>query len=136
LKILLAEDNRVNQVLATRLLTKRGHRVLLAETGKQAVDMSEREPFDVILMDVQMPELNGLEATMAIRQREKLQGGHTPIIAMTAHAMVGDKQRCLDAGMDAYLSKPLDVNDLFAMIDSFMRPVTTDIPQPVELPIA
>jgi hypothetical protein len=109
---------------------------LLAETGKQAVDMSEREPFDVILMDVQMPELNGLEATMAIRQREKLQGGHTPIIAMTAHAMVGDKQRCLDAGMDAYLSKPLDVNDLFAMIDSFMRPVTTDIPQPVELPIA
>ncbi len=136
LKILLAEDNRVNQVLATRLLTKRGHRVLLAETGKQAVDMSQREPFDVILMDVQMPELSGLEATMAIRQREKLQGGHTPIIAMTAHAMVGDKQRCLDAGMDAYLSKPLEVNDLFAMIDRFMRPVTTAIPPAVELPIA
>jgi two-component system, sensor histidine kinase and response regulator len=135
LKILLAEDNRVNQVLATRLLTKRGHQVSLAETGKLAVDMSQREPFDLILMDVQMPEMNGLEATMAIRQREKPQGRHTPIIAMTAHAMVGDKERCLDAGMDAYLTKPLQVNDLFATMERFIRPATAAVPEPVELPI-
>ncbi len=134
MKILLAEDNRVNQVLAMRLLIKRGHEVFLAETGKQAVEMSQLEAFDVILMDVQMPELNGLEATMVIRQREKTQGGHTPIVAMTAHAMVGDKQRCLDAGMDAYLAKPLDVNDVFATIEHVVRGASPALVQPAGCP--
>jgi PAS domain S-box-containing protein len=122
LKILLAEDNSVNQVLAIRLLEKRGHTVVLAETGKAAVEALEKLSFDLVLMDVQMPEMDGLQATAHIREREQTTGKHIPIVAMTAHAMVGDKERCLQAGMDAYLSKPLSVNDLFATIEGMLRP--------------
>jgi signal transduction histidine kinase/DNA-binding response OmpR family regulator len=121
LKILLAEDNAVNQMLAVRLLEKRGHTVTVAQTGKLAVEAHETQPFDLVLMDVQMPEMDGLEATIAIRQREKLSGKHIPIIAMTAHAMVGDRELCLKAGMDGYVTKPLDVGDLFAVIDDFVH---------------
>jgi len=117
LKILLAEDNRVNQVLAVRLLEKRGHNVVLVETGKAAVEALQTEVFDVVLMDVQMPEMDGLEATARVREREKDTGTHIPIVAMTAHAMAGDKERCLQSGMDAYLSKPLSVKELFATIE-------------------
>jgi PAS domain S-box-containing protein len=107
-RILVAEDNPVNQDLALHLLQRRGHSVILAENGRQALAAVERHKFDLVLMDVQMPEMGGLEATQAIREKEKGTGTHVPIIAMTAHAMQGDRQRCLDAGMDGYLSKPLD----------------------------
>src|SRR5882762_6289912 len=121
LKILLAEDNAVNQMLAVRLLEKRGHTVTVVQTGKLAVEAHETQPFDFVLMDVQMPEMDGLEATIAIRQREKTSGKHIPIIAMTAHAMVGDRELCLKAGMDGYVTKPLDVGDLFALIDDLVH---------------
>jgi signal transduction histidine kinase/CheY-like chemotaxis protein len=120
LRILLAEDNAVNQKLAVRLLEKRGHEVALAQTGRAALELFDTQHFDLVLMDVQMPEMDGMEATAAIRQREQLTGKHVPIIAMTAHAMVGDRERCIEAGMDSYLSKPLRVNELYAAIDSFL----------------
>jgi two-component system sensor histidine kinase/response regulator len=107
LKILLAEDNVVNQKLAIRLLEKQGHEVVLAVNGKEALTFSARDSFDVVLMDVQMPEMGGFEATAAIRERERGTGAHLPIIAMTAHAMRGDRERCLAAGMDEYLAKPV-----------------------------
>jgi CheY-like chemotaxis protein/nitrogen-specific signal transduction histidine kinase len=112
LRILLAEDNVVNQKLAVRLLEKQGHLVIAAGTGTAALELFEHEPFDLILMDVQMPEMDGFEATAAIRQSEKISGQHTPIIALTAHAMVGDRERCLTAGMDGYTSKPIRIEDL------------------------
>jgi PAS domain S-box-containing protein len=108
LRILVAEDNPVNQELAVHLLEAKGHSVSVAGTGRQALAMTEKHQFDVVLMDVQMPQMGGLEATRAIRDREKASGGHLPIIAMTAHAMRGDREKCLEAGMDAYLAKPLD----------------------------
>lgn len=117
LRILVAEDNPVNQTLAVRLLEKKGHSVAVAETGKIALELLEREPFDLILMDIQMPEMDGLEVTARIRRREMPGGRHIPIIAMTAHAMVGDSERCLHAGMDHYLSKPLNPKQLFAAIE-------------------
>jgi CheY-like chemotaxis protein len=106
LRILLAEDNTVNQMVAVRLLQKRGHAVTVAANGKQALAALGKQPFDIILMDVQMPEMDGFEATALIRAREKDTGGHIPIIAITAHAMVGDRERYLDSGMDDYVSKP------------------------------
>jgi CheY-like chemotaxis protein len=122
LKILLAEDNRVNQVLATRLLEKRGHAVFVAETGKAVLDAVERQPFDLVLMDVEMPDVDGVQATLSIREREKQNGKRIPIIAMTAHAMAGDKERFLRAGMDSYIAKPLQVGTLFATIDNVLFP--------------
>jgi len=108
LTVLLAEDNAVNQKLATRLLQKMGHQVTLAANGEEAVRAHLTAAFDVILMDVQMPEMNGFEATARIREREEITGEHVPIIALTAHAIQGDRERCLEAGMDDYLSKPLN----------------------------
>ena len=107
LKILLAEDNLANQKLAVGVLTRQGHQITVAETGRAAMRAWESESFDVILMDVQMPEMDGLEATQNIRQLEQRSGAHIPIIAMTAHAMSGDRERCLESGMDEYLSKPI-----------------------------
>ncbi|MCO6457637.1 MAG: response regulator [Pirellulaceae bacterium] len=107
LKILLAEDNQVNQLLATALLQRQGHHVAVAHNGRQTVEMWSHGDFDLILMDVEMPEVDGLEATRQIRQRERQRGTHVPIIAMTAHAMRGDRELCLAAGMDDYLSKPI-----------------------------
>jgi PAS domain S-box-containing protein len=115
-KVLLAEDNLVNQKVATRFLEKRGHTVVLAESGKQALQAWQKQPFDLILMDVQMPEMDGFEATAKIREQEKSGGKHIPIIAMTAHAMAGDRERCLAAGMDDYVSKPINTTDLFEAI--------------------
>jgi len=117
LRVLLAEDNQVNQVLATRLLQRWGHDVVLAETGRQAVAAHAQQEFDVILMDVQMPEMNGFEATAAIRAAEGTSNGATPIVAMTAHAMKGDRERCLCEGMDDYISKPIDPALLFDAIE-------------------
>jgi two-component system sensor histidine kinase/response regulator len=116
LRILLAEDSLVNQRLAVGLLEKHGHHVTVANNGVEACALLERETFDVVLMDVQMPEMDGLAATEAIRSRERSTGGHIPIIAMTAHAMKGDRERCLEAGMDEYVSKPIRQPQLLAAL--------------------
>jgi two-component system, sensor histidine kinase and response regulator len=116
-RVLLAEDNPVNQKLAVRLLEKRGFEVVVAGDGEVALKELEQAPFDVVLMDVQMPNVDGFEATAAIRRKEKSTGLHLPIIAMTAHALKGDEERCIAAGMDAYVSKPIRTNELFATID-------------------
>ncbi|MGC2402795.1 MAG: response regulator, partial [Acidobacteriaceae bacterium] len=112
LRILLAEDNHVNQKVATRLLEKRGHKVVLVENGEGALTALARESFDLVLMDVQMPGMDGIEATIAIREKEKVTGHHQPIIAMTALAMASDQQRCLAAGMDGVLAKPIELEKL------------------------
>jgi len=122
LRVLVAEDNQTNQKLIAALLRQRGHRVSMVGDGRRAVDRAARQSFDVILMDVQMPEMNGLEATAAIREREGSEGRHTPIVALTAHAMAGDREQCLAAGMDGYVSKPLRPDDLFATIDALVGP--------------
>jgi two-component system, sensor histidine kinase and response regulator len=107
LKILLAEDNAVNQRLAVRLLEKKGHRVSVAGNGLEALEALKRDSFDLVLMDVQMPDMDGLEATAALRQNEKGGQFHQRVIALTAHAMQGDRERCVAAGMDGYLTKPI-----------------------------
>jgi PAS domain S-box-containing protein len=124
LKILLAEDNAVNQRLTERLLGKRGHQVVVASDGEQAIAAAKRERFDLILMDVQMPTVNGFEATGAIRAYELGVGRRTPIVAITAHAMTGDRERCLDSGMDAYISKPVRPHELYAAVETLARPRT------------
>jgi len=107
LHILLAEDNVVNQRVGRRILENAGHTVLVAENGRQAQIALEDQDFDLILMYIQMPDMDGFEATAAIREKERRTGKHIPIIAMTAHAMTGDRERCLAAGMDDYISKPI-----------------------------
>jgi signal transduction histidine kinase/CheY-like chemotaxis protein len=120
LRLLLVEDGLVNQQVAMRLLEQRGHRVEIANNGREALERydSTSEPFDVILMDVQMPEMDGFEATAAIRERERPSGGRIPIIAMTAHAIKGDRERCLAAGMDDYLSKPIRAQELYRVVEA------------------
>jgi PAS domain S-box-containing protein len=118
LRVLVAEDNATNQKLLVELLKQRGHRIVLTSNGREAVEQFAAQPFDIVLMDIQMPVLSGLDATAAIRERERENGGrHVPILAMTAHAMAGDRERCLAAGMDAYVSKPIRADELFASID-------------------
>jgi CheY-like chemotaxis protein/HPt (histidine-containing phosphotransfer) domain-containing protein len=112
LRVLVAEDNPVNQQVAVSMLKRAGHRPVVAATGREVLALLERERVDLVLMDVQMPELDGLETTAAIRTREREQGGHLPIVALTANAMKGDAQRCLAAGMDGYLAKPLHAREL------------------------
>jgi two-component system, sensor histidine kinase and response regulator len=126
LAILLAEDNVVNQRVALGILEKHGHAVVTANNGKEAVQAIATQKFDVVLMDVQMPEMDGFAATAAIRQMEAAMGCHTPIIAMTGHAMKGDKERCLEAGMDAYLSKPIKPSELLALIDRMTKRLATN----------
>jgi CheY-like chemotaxis protein len=125
---LLAEDNAVNQKLAVRLLEKRGHTVRVVGNGKEALQAlfgggsaSEGDSFDVVLLDVMMPEMDGLETTTIIRTREKGTPNHVPIIAMTAHAMKGDRERCLEVGMDGYISKPLQPGELFDAVEKLAR---------------
>jgi CheY-like chemotaxis protein len=116
LRILLAEDNLVNQTVAVRLLEKAGHHVVSVVDGREVLDTLEKDDFDLILMDVQMPGLDGLKATAIIRDRESGTGRRIPILAMTAHAMKGDSERCLKAGMDGYLAKPVQAEELLAAI--------------------
>ena len=116
LDVLLAEDNAVNQKLAARLLEKHGHRVTVTSNGREALAALDRERFDIVLMDVQMPEMDGFEATAAIRAREQSTGKHLPIVAMTAHAMQGDQERCLAAGMDGYIAKPVKARELMDLL--------------------
>jgi CheY-like chemotaxis protein/HPt (histidine-containing phosphotransfer) domain-containing protein len=116
-RILLVEDNVVNQRVASGLLTRRGHHVTIAPDGREALATLDREAFDLVLMDLQMPVMGGLDATVAIRLRERGTGQHVRIVAMTAHAMTTDRARCLAAGMDGYLSKPIDPQLLFAAVE-------------------
>jgi CheY-like chemotaxis protein len=112
LEILLAEDSVMNQKLAIGVLSRDGHTITVAPNGREAVALWEGRPFDLILMDVQMPEMDGLQATREIRRREAASQGHVPIIAMTARAMEGDREMCLKAGMDGYVSKPVRADSL------------------------
>lgn len=120
LEVLLVEDGALNRKLAIRLLEKKGHRVTIACNGKEALTALERQSFDVVLMDLQMPEMGGLEATNIVRQMEKGTGRHVPIVAMTARALRGDEERCLQAGMDGYVSKPVEPARLWEVIDSVL----------------
>jgi len=124
LSILVAEDNSVNQRLAARLLEKKGYCVATASNGREAIEAAEKTAFDLILMDVQMPEMDGLAATAAIRERERLTGAHVPILASTAHAMGGDRERCLQSGMDGYVSKPFKAEALYAAVEEVVHRVS------------
>ena len=119
MNILLAEDNAVNQLFAARLLEKQGHAVSVAATGREVLFALRHRTFDLVLMDVQMPEMDGYEATAIIREQEKFSGAHLPIIAMTAHAMKGDRERCLAQGMDDYISKPIQAKELLAILQRY-----------------
>lgn len=127
LRILLAEDNAVNQAVAVRLLEKRGHSVTVSGNGEEALAALEKQSFDLVFMDIQMPEMDGFEATAAIREKEKVSGHHLPVIAMTAHAMSGDRERCLGAGMDDYITKPIrpqELSDLLTHYSAIASPET------------
>jgi CheY-like chemotaxis protein/anti-sigma regulatory factor (Ser/Thr protein kinase) len=136
LSVLVAEDNAVNQLLATRLLEKRGHRVVIATNGREALEAIAKDRFDLVLMDVQMPEMDGLQATLSLREIEKEKGDrfHQPVIALTAHAMKGDQERCLTAGMDGYLTKPIEPQELDAILDIYVarRISAANSPETVE----
>jgi CheY-like chemotaxis protein len=109
----------VNQKLVSRLLEKRGHCVKVVANGREALGALEQGTYDLVLMDMQMPEMDGFEATVELRKREKLTGLHTPIVALTAHAMKGDRERCLNAGMDGYLSKPIRAQELYELLENY-----------------
>ncbi len=126
LRILLAEDNRVNQMVTVHILKKHGHDVAVAGNGQEVLSALKMEHFDLILMDIQMPEMDGYEATQAIRKRERKKGTHIPIVAMTAHAMKGDRERCLQAGMDDYVSKPVKSDQLLEKIDRVVKTSLAD----------
>jgi two-component system, sensor histidine kinase and response regulator len=120
LRVLLVEDNPVNQRLATRMLEKRGHRVVLAGNGREALEALAKGSFDLVLMDVQMPEMDGFQATAAIREMERSTGAHLPVVALTAHAIKGDRERCLAAGMDGYLTKPIRPRELDDVLENYL----------------
>jgi PAS domain S-box-containing protein len=131
LHILIADDNPINQRLAKSLLAKQGHTTVTVGSGREALAASQQQDFDLVLMDVQMPDLDGFEATKAIRAHERISKKHLPIVAMTAHAMSGDRERCLAAGMDSYVTKPVDATKLFtAIADPFRKDATPDSTQP------
>ena len=129
---LLVEDTLINQRVVFGLLTKRGHAVTVVNIGKEALAALERQRFDIVLMDVQMPEMDGLEATARIRERERRAGGHAHIVALTAHAMAGDRERCLAAGMDEYLTKPVDPQALFEAVERSATGATPASTAPLE----
>jgi len=135
--VLVAEDNAVNQLLATRLLEKRGHRVVMTANDARRLKRSQKDKFDLVLMDVQMPEMDGLQATSELRKKEKEKGDgiHQPVIALTAYAMKGDQERCLAAGMDGYLTKPIAPQELDAVLEIYVarRVSATTTPEIVEL---
>jgi CheY-like chemotaxis protein len=122
LSVLVAEDDLVSQRLVVRLLEKRGHTVEIAANGQKALAALENQSYDVVLMDVQMPEIDGFQATAAVREREQTTGKHLRVIAMTAHAMKGDREKCLAAGMDGYISKPIHPQELFDAVEEHKLP--------------
>ncbi len=135
LQILLVDDNQINQRVAAHLLQKHGHTVHLAGNGQEALELLERTPVDLVLMDVQMPEMDGLQATAHIRAREQGTDRHLPIVALTAQALPGDREQCLNAGMDVYLTKPFQVHLLLQALEeawnsaSLMDPAITPMPK-------
>ncbi|MFL5245247.1 MAG: response regulator [Gemmataceae bacterium] len=131
-RILLADDGLVNQQVARQLLEARGHKVVVVNNGREAVGALAHDSFDLVLMDVQMPEMDGFQATMAIRQKEQSTGNHIPIVAMTARAMKGDREQCLNAGMDGYLSKPIRSKDLYEKVEGIAASSTDDSVLPVD----
>jgi two-component system, sensor histidine kinase and response regulator len=137
LTVLVAEDNRVNQRLTTRLLEKRGHRVVMTANGREALEALAKDSYDLVLMDMQMPEMDGFEATSALREKEKKKGDgvHQPVIALTAHAMKGDRERCQAAGVDGYLTKPIRTHELDAILEIYVarRSSSTNKPEIIEL---
>ena len=133
-RVLLAEDGVVNQQVAVRLLEERGHSVVVVNNGRAAVERVAEQPFDVVLMDVQMPEMDGIEATAAIRRAEAQTGGHVPIVAMTAHAMKGDRDRFLAAGMDGYVAKPVRPHELYAAVEGGGPNAETGLPASADVP--
>jgi CheY-like chemotaxis protein len=128
LRLLLAEDNEINQAVAVRMLQRRGHSVVVANNGREALAVLATAQFDAVLMDVQMPELDGLETTAAIREGERSTGRHLPIVALTAHAMKGDRERCLAAGMDDYVTKPLRIGELCHVLARVVPPAASVAP--------
>src|ERR1700730_4808738 len=136
LSVLVAEDNTVNQLLITRLLEKRGHRMVMTSDGRKALEALAKDRFDLVLMDVRMPEMDGIQATVALRENEKEKGDgfRQPVIALTAHAMKGDQERCLAAGMDGYLTKPIAPQELDAILDMYVgrRISATNAPEFVD----
>ncbi len=128
LQVLLVEDSPMNQKLAQAVLKKAGHQVTVANNGREGLEAWRSATFDVVLMDIQMPEMDGFEATQAIREREKQLGSHIPIIAMTAHALKGDRERCLEAGMDEYISKPIHAKQLLETIETILETQSEDRP--------
>jgi two-component system, sensor histidine kinase and response regulator len=134
LRILLAEDNKINQAVATGILRKFGHQVAVAGDGREALTLLDTMAFDLVLMDIHMPEMDGFAATAAIREREKTTGGHVGIVALTAHAIQGDRERFLEAGMDGYLAKPIRRQQLTAILEDLGRPqgntAVTETPMP------
>lgn len=130
LKILLAEDNLTNQKLATRVLEKRNHSVVVANNGREALEALEKDRFDLVLMDMQMPEMDGFEATRLLREKEKLSGRRQPVVAMTALAMNGDRERCMAVGMDGYISKPIRPQELDDLLDGYIAKKATEVPEP------
>jgi CheY-like chemotaxis protein len=127
-RILLAEDNLVNQRLVQRILEKEGHDIVVVANGREALEALKKDAFDLVLMDVQMPLMDGLEATKAIRESEALTKIHIPIVALTAHAMKGDQDRCIAAGMDGYLSKPIRAADLLNMVETYAKKDCAELP--------
>ena len=123
--ILVAEDNEVNQIVIEQILADTGHAYTIVENGRLAVEQYKAVSPDLILMDVSMPDMNGLEATQAIRELEKANGGHVPIVGLTAHALKGDREMCIDAGMDDYVPKPISVSKLHETIDTHLGPIET-----------
>jgi CheY-like chemotaxis protein len=119
LRLLVAEDNKINRMVVKKMIEKMGHQVETVQNGEEALAKMEEDAFDIVLMDVSMPVLDGIEATRKIRQKEKQEGRHTPIIALTAHAMDDDRERFLSAGMDDYLTKPIDKDILTHTIQQF-----------------
>jgi CheY-like chemotaxis protein len=136
LRVLVAEDNVVNQKLVARLLEKRGHKVKVVANGREALGALEQGTYDLVLMDVQMPEMDGFEATGELRKLEKQTGLHTPVIALTARAMKGDRERCLEAGMDGYLSKPIRAQELDDLLGNYItsRAAGPQAPEPEKQP--
>jgi two-component system sensor histidine kinase/response regulator len=136
LRVLVAEDNHVNQLLATRLLEKRGHLVVVTANGLEALAALEKNKYDLVLMDVQMPEMDGIQATTAIREKERKKGDgvHQPVIALTAHVMKGDQERCMAAGMDGYITKPISPRQLDDVLEKYLalRRQSANAPEPVE----
>jgi len=133
-RILLAEDNLINQAVASNLLRQRGYDLTIANNGREVVECYQTAHFDIVLMDVQMPEMSGFEATAALRALQADSGSHTPIIAMTAHAMQGDEQKCLEMGMDAYISKPIHSAKLYALLDRYLLGAETVAPVSAQTP--